>query len=194
MEPKRRRIEPRATAAALKQFVSALNAHEPALRDRVFAFLQPAIDRRRFSTAASAFNNFNASSVSFANLAKKKLRALKSALDSANVGFYQHRFYRGFNPKFGSSIGALMHQMFSQEGPARLSSKTWKCVKIRDSMIEPVSRVCFFSDAYEFNDVCAMELALCCNKAGLAIQIFEWAYPGLDFKDGYFLIDGIDSD
>ena len=169
---KRRRVEERPTAAALKRFVLALQAYEPNIRAYVYAFFEPIVDRRGFDTAAAAFNNLNGaerfSYYSFTALAKKALRRLTYALGPVA------------NYKRGSSVELLMYELF-KSGPAQLGSSSWKCVAVKGSR-----HICFFSDAREFNRGRAMELALRCDAVGLTIRIFEWDYPELACEDGYY--------
>ena len=71
---------------------------------------------------------------------------------------------------------------------AKLSSKSWKCVKVKGSDdVSPYGRPrlkarCFYSDSYHLDLDKANQLQTLCNNVGLSVRIFEWDYPGSDFK------------
>jgi len=137
------------------------------------------IDRRTFKTAQRAFEHLNADSVPFANLAKQKLLQIGTALSTLRGDTRPGGWFRPIN---GSSVHNLMNELLVNGNVAKLSSKTWKCVKIKDSC-----DVCFYSDSYHLELDKAKALALACSNVGLEVSIFELKYPGLNFELGYKL-------
>ena len=125
------------------------------------------IDRRRFDSAQSAFDALGGDNVPFANLARKKLVHIGTALSTKDP------FCRrgGYFPNRGS-LHHLMSSLLLNGKEARLSSKTWKCIKIKDS-----DDVCFYSDSYHIDIDKANKLDALCRGVGLDLRIFEWDYP-----------------
>jgi hypothetical protein len=74
-----------------------------------------------------------------------------------------------------------MNQLLLNGTVAKLSSKSWKCVKIKDS-----EDVCFYSDSYHLDVDKANELDPLCRGVGLDVRIFEWDYPGCEFDYGFY--------
>lgn len=121
------------------------------------------IDRRNFDSAQSAFEALNADTVPFALLARQKLLHLGTAVSTRDFGTRP-------------SVHSLMFYLLLNGDVAKLSSKTWKCVKIKDS-----EDVCFYSDSYHLNIDNANKLEPLCRGVGLDVRIFEWDYPGCEY-------------
>ena len=136
------------------------------------------IDRRNFESAEIAFEHLNADSAAFANLAKQKLIQIGTALSTLDVNTRPGGWFR---PIHGSTLHNLMHELLLNGKVAKLSSKSWKCVKIKDSC-----DVCFYSDSYHLDLEKANKLTLACSNVGLEVRIFEFNYhPPLEFEKGY---------
>jgi hypothetical protein len=131
------------------------------------------IDRRNFDAAQSAFEALNADNVPFARLAKQKLVHLGTALSTRNNST---RPGGSFYPGRGATAHDLMSRLLLNGNVAKLSEKSWKCVKIKDS-----EDVCFYSDSYHLELDKANELESLCRGVGLDVRIFEWDYPGCKF-------------
>lgn len=135
------------------------------------------IERRTFDSAQSAFNSLNADSVPFATFAKKKLMQIGTAYSTLDAWTRPGGFYR---PQYGNSVRCLISELLLNTIKIRLTSKAWKCVKIKDS-----EDVCFYSDSYGLNLNQAETLASVCSNVGLDVRIFEWHYPSLEFDKMY---------
>ena len=135
------------------------------------------IERCSFDSAQSAFESLNADSVNFGRLAKQKLMQLGKVLSTLDPEAPPGGFFR---PAYGNSVHALMTELLLNGKVARLSSKTWKCVKVKGS-----DDVCFYSDSYGLDLDKAKALASVCSNVGLDLRIFEFDYPGLRFESGY---------
>jgi len=135
------------------------------------------VERRRFESANSAFENFDADSVAFARLATKMLKQLGRALSTlrgdAPPGGY-------FVSRYGNQTRMLMFELLQNGDAAKISAKTWKCVKVRG-----FKRVCFYSDSYHLDLQNAARLATACRNVNIQLRIFEWDYPRLAFANGY---------
>ena len=131
------------------------------------------VDRRNFNSAKDAFDALDADSVPFARLAKQKLTQLGTALSTLDKWSRPGGYFRA--PR-GCSLSRLMSEFLTNGRLARLSKKSWKCVKIKNA-----DDVCFYSDAYHFELERATKLESVCLSAGLEIRIFEWDYPQREF-------------
>lgn len=131
------------------------------------------IDRRKFDSAQRAFEAINADNVPFVLLAKQKLVQVGTALSTRDKWTRPGGY---FYPGRGATALDLMNKLFRNGNVARLSAKSWKCVKIKDS-----EDVCFYSDSYHLELKNANELESVCRGVGLDVRIFEWDYPGCEF-------------
>lgn len=131
------------------------------------------IDRRNFDSAQSAFEALNADTVPFARLATQKLVHLGTALSTRDRWTRPGGYFR---PGRGATAHDLMSELLLNGDVAKLSAKTWKCVKIKDS-----EDVCFYSDSYHLLLDKANELESICRGVGLDVRIFEWDYPRCEF-------------
>ena len=138
------------------------------------------IELRTFDSAQSAFAGLNADSVPFAKLARQKLLQIGTAYSTLDPWTCPGGFYR---PQCGNSAYWLICELLTNTSKIRLSNKTWKCVKIKDS-----EDVCFYSDSYglKWHSEQAETLASVCSNVGLDVRIFEWHYPNLMGKQSYY--------
>jgi len=129
--------------------------------------MRSCIDRRNFASAESAFCALNGDRVPFALLARQKLQQLGAAI--------------GYRSPRNASLHVLMRDLLLNGRVAKLTSKTWKCIKEKDSRY-----VAVFSDAYHLEVGNAVKLQSLCSDAGLDVCVFEWDYPRRLFEEGYF--------
>jgi len=138
-----------------------------------------AIERRSFTSAQSAFAELGADTVPFAHLAKEKLKQLGTVLSNDKLK-QLGRDPVEWRPQYGNSVGSIMSELLLNGDVAKLSNKTWKCVKLTGS-----TDVAFYSDSYHMKLDNATALESICSSNGLDVRIFEYDYPGLDFSGGY---------
>lgn len=168
-------------APALALVVAKLMAHEPDLHALVFKLCQlqwANVDRRSFDSAEMAFAALNGDTAMFSRLAKATMREVEIASISFEI-----RNWRGYEihlPR-ARSMRDQFSRLFDARTLARLTTKSWKVVKLRGS-----NHVCFYSDAYRCELGTAHMLASACGRAKLDVRIFEWDYPRLQFANGYF--------
>lgn len=148
-----------------------VSKHDSSALHRKSLSVMAEIERRTFDSAQSAFESLNADSVPFAPLAKQKLMQLGTALSTLDPWTRPGGFFR---PTAGNGVHALMSELLLNGNVAKLSSKSWKCVKVKGS-----DDVCFYSDSYHLELDKAKALASVCSNVGLDVRIFEWDYPEL---------------